>query len=281
MATGTIKRIARDKGFGFIRDNSGQEYFFHRSSVQGSFDSLSEGQRVSFDEEQSPKGPRAGSPHRGRPELAARYPVHVALRVHPEVGSLRRRHMYRALREATFALARRELHDAVVGAFRVVHVSIQHNHVHLLVEADHKTALSRGMQSFQISAAKHINRAFSAQAGLARRRRGNVFPDRFHQEIITTPRQARHALSYVVNNWRKHGEDRAARTRAWNVDPFSTGALFPSWTERVGQPLLWRWPKTYEPLLVYRPRTWLLSAGWAQAGPISFKETPGQLRARR
>ena len=59
MATGTIKRLARDKGFGFIRDGSGQEYFFHRSSVEGSFDSLSEGQSVSFDEEQSPKGPRA------------------------------------------------------------------------------------------------------------------------------------------------------------------------------------------------------------------------------
>ena len=43
MATGTIKRIARDKGFGFIRDNSGQEWFFHRSSVQGSFDALNEG----------------------------------------------------------------------------------------------------------------------------------------------------------------------------------------------------------------------------------------------
>ena len=49
MATGTIKRIQRDKGFGFIRDNSGQEYFFHRSAVQGSFDSLNEGQRVSFE----------------------------------------------------------------------------------------------------------------------------------------------------------------------------------------------------------------------------------------
>lgn len=61
MATGTIKRIARDKGFGFIRDGAGQEYFFHRSAVQGSFDDLREGQRVSFEEEQSPKGPRAGS----------------------------------------------------------------------------------------------------------------------------------------------------------------------------------------------------------------------------
>ena len=61
MSTGTIKRIARDKGFGFIRDASGVEYFFHRSSVEGSFDALTEGQRVSFDEEPSPKGPRANN----------------------------------------------------------------------------------------------------------------------------------------------------------------------------------------------------------------------------
>ena len=61
MASGTIKRIQRDKGFGFIRDTSGQEYFFHRSAVQGSFDSLNEGQQVSFEEELSAKGPRAGN----------------------------------------------------------------------------------------------------------------------------------------------------------------------------------------------------------------------------
>jgi CspA family cold shock protein len=61
MSTGTIKRLVRDRGFGFIRDEGGQEWFFHRSSVQGSFDSLNEGQRVSFDEEPSAKGPRAGN----------------------------------------------------------------------------------------------------------------------------------------------------------------------------------------------------------------------------
>ena len=49
MTSGTIKRLVRDRGFGFIRDEGGQEWFFHRSSVQGSFDSLNEGQRVSFD----------------------------------------------------------------------------------------------------------------------------------------------------------------------------------------------------------------------------------------
>jgi cold shock protein len=61
MPTGTIKRLVRDRGFGFIRDEGGQEWFFHRSSVEGSFDSLNEGQRVSFEEEPSAKGPRAAN----------------------------------------------------------------------------------------------------------------------------------------------------------------------------------------------------------------------------
>jgi CspA family cold shock protein len=60
MPKGTIKRLVRDRGFGFIRDEGGQEWFFHRSAVSdGTFDQLSEGQRVSFEEEPSPKGPRA------------------------------------------------------------------------------------------------------------------------------------------------------------------------------------------------------------------------------
>ena len=60
MASGTIKRIQRDKGFGFIRDESGVEHFFHRSSVRAAvFELLREGQRVEFTTEDSPKGPRA------------------------------------------------------------------------------------------------------------------------------------------------------------------------------------------------------------------------------
>lgn len=62
VANGTIKRLVRDRGFGFIRDDGGQEWFFHRSSVtSGAFEELNEGQRVSFDEEPSAKGPRAGN----------------------------------------------------------------------------------------------------------------------------------------------------------------------------------------------------------------------------
>lgn len=220
-----------------------------------------------------PKGARAGSPHRKRPELSPRYPVHVTLRVIDEIGNLRKRSMYAALREATLAVARRELNFAEEGAFRIVHVSIQRQHIHLIVEADNATALSRGMQSFQISAAKRLNRAVSE--GKPQRRRGAVFPDRFHQEIIKTPTQARNTLAYVLNNWRRHREDREDHTRTWKVDPFSTGFLFTGWRGRE-RALMWQPSRFYLPLFVYLPRTWLLSSGWRKGGsPLEFDEVPG------
>src|SRR5438874_806035 len=100
------------------------------------------------------QGRRASSPHRVRPELVARHPVHVVLRVIGAVGNLRRRFTYKAIREATLTTALRE-------DFRIVHLSIQRTHLHLIVEADNKSALALGMQGFQISAAKHLNAAIS------------------------------------------------------------------------------------------------------------------------
>ena len=58
--TGTIKRIVRDKGFGFVAAADGTEYFFHNSACVGvRFDDLHEGQSVTFEKGQGPKGPRA------------------------------------------------------------------------------------------------------------------------------------------------------------------------------------------------------------------------------
>jgi REP element-mobilizing transposase RayT len=220
----------------------------------------------------------SGSRHKRRPELKGRFPVHVVLRVHRDMGSLRKRFMFTALRAATIAVAMRELAFEEHGAFRIVHISIQRDHVHLLVEADDKLALSRGMQSFQISAAKHLNRAISVKRQLEVRRRGTVFPDRFHQEIITTRKQARHALNYVLNNWRKHQEDRGDLQRTWNVDPFSTGAQFAGWKELEGALVMWPLRETYDPLVVYLPRTWLLTDGWQMYGLIGTREVPGRPR---
>ena len=213
-----------------------------------------------------PKHGRAGSPHKTRPKLHARYPVHVVLRVIGAVGNLRRRFTYRAIREATLTTARRE-------DFRIVHVSIQRTHIHLLVEAQHKDALASGMQGFQISAAKHLNAAIS-KGKPGPRRRGTVFPDRYHAEIITSPRQALHTLRYVLSNWRKHQEDRAAPMSTWAIDWFSSAAMFPGWAEYGEEAFLWRGPQTYDPLVVYQPNTWLLREGWKKAGTISVREVP-------
>jgi REP element-mobilizing transposase RayT len=214
-----------------------------------------------------PKGARAGSPHKARPEHKARHPVHVTLRVVREVGNLRRRRMYRAVREATLTTARRE-------DFRIVHLSIQRDHLHLLVEADHKKALAAGMQGFQISAARHLNAAVSAGTS-GPRRRGTVFPDRYHAEVITSPRQARHALRYVMGNWRKHREDVVAPMSTWKIDWFSSAVMFPGWAEYGNdEHFLWRGPESYDPLIVYQPRTWLLRESWAKTGSISYRDVP-------
>jgi hypothetical protein len=151
--------------------------------------------------------------------------------------------------------------------------------VHLLVEAKDKAALARGMQGFQISAAKQLNRAISKRRP-GPRRRGSVFPDRYHAEIITSPTQAHHALRYVLSNFRKHKEDLVAPMNEWNVDWFSSAAMFPDWAE-YGQDewAPWRGPSTYEPLLVFNARTWLLAEGWKKVSPtISCREVPSAKR---
>lgn len=214
-----------------------------------------------------PRGARAGEGHDARPSFKSYHALHVVMRVVPAVGSLRRRAMYKAVREATITAALRE-------RLRIVHVSLQRNHIHMLVEAEHKEALARGMQSFLISAARHINTALGDGT---RRRRGQVFADRYHLTVITTPTQARHALGYVLGNWRHHREDQQGLPSTWLVDPFSSAISFPDWTERDGRPWMWPIREGYDPLMVRRPTSWLLREGWKLGGgAISARDVPGR-----
>ena len=214
------------------------------------------------------KGDRAGAPHKKRESFRASDPVHVVLRVEEKgLGGLRRRDMYRAVREATLAVASRE-------GFRIVHISIQGTHIHLLVEADGKTALARGMQAFQISAAKRMNAVVTRidpETDEPKRRKGKVFSDRYHAEVIRSRRQARHALAYVLNNWRKHREDRSV---SWKVDPYSSALAFRGWKAFADPGFGWTVPAKYEPLIVWEPRTWLLREGWMMYGRLDFYEVP-------
>jgi cold shock protein len=61
VTTGTIKKVVSDRGFGFITADDEKDYFFHRNALDSSldFDRLVGGEKVEFEIEQSPKGPRA------------------------------------------------------------------------------------------------------------------------------------------------------------------------------------------------------------------------------
>jgi REP element-mobilizing transposase RayT len=214
-----------------------------------------------------PTGARAGTSHKERPKVTPGYGLHVVLRVVPEVGSLRRRRMYKAVREATIVAAVRE-------RIRIVHISLQRTHVHLLVEARDAKALASGMQGFQISMARNINTVLGD--GKFRRRRGRVFVDRYHLTVVKSPTQARHTISYILSNWRKHGEDKEGLASTWLVDPFSSGISFPDWKELDGKDVMWPVRETYDPLMVRRPTGWLLREGWKKSGAISAREVPSK-----
>jgi putative transposase len=207
--------------------------------------------------------------HAFRPEIDKCHPQHVTLRVVSDVGWLRRLDMYAAVRHALRTVLARS-HE-----FRIVHLSIQNTHVHLLVEASDKHSLANGMRAFQISAAKTINAAYSRRRRLANRRRGRVFADRYYAEDIGSVRQVRNTLSYVLNNWRRHKDDAGAYSLfGGRLDPYASGLAFAGWREPV-PPDERSLPRDYEPPEVSDPRTWLLGVGFTRAPAISMFETPG------
>jgi len=102
--------------------------------------------------------------------------------------------------------------------FALVQFSVQGDHLHLLIEAQSKHALARGMQGLTIRIAKGLNRFW-------RRRVGSVFAERYFARAVQTAKEIKRALAYVLNNARKHG--------VWSSptapDPFSSGRWYSGW----------------------------------------------------
>jgi REP element-mobilizing transposase RayT len=184
-----------------------------------------------------------------RPTITGRDALHVTLRLRPGLPTLRRHHMYRTLR-AAFRRGRERF------GFRLVHFSVQSNHLHLLCEAADRGALSRGMQGLAIRIARGVNRV--AQ------RRGALFADRYHLHVLRSPRQVRNALLYVLRNGVRHG----ASPPGPFFDLYSSAMFFDGWKEKVTTRFL-------DDGVVVQARAWLFTTGWRQRhGPISFDESP-------
>ena len=194
-------------------------------------------------------GARAGVSHRARPVLSKHHPVHITLRVVEGLPSLRGRRVFVAVKSALIAGAER-------FGFRLIHFAVLSNHLHLVAEADDREALATGMKGLEVRLARAINRVAE--------RRGAVFSDRYHVQILRSPPQTRNAIAYVLNNFRRHAGQAGRTLTARFVDPCSSAAWFDGWCEfRAGRTLL------------ARANSWLLREGWRKRGAISISIVPG------
>ena len=189
-------------------------------------------------------GRRPGVPHHSRASHKAAHPVHVTLRATPAVRCLRAGRVFPAVRRALAAASRE--------GFRIIEFSAQDDHLHLLVEAEDRQHLSRGVCGLATRVARAVNRALG--------RRGRVWDDRYHARAVTTPRAMRHALVYVLLNRRKHCEGERG------LDPCSSAPWFDGWLHPVAT--------VPAPPPVVRARTWLAAAGWRRHGLLGVDEQP-------
>ena len=153
--------------------------------------------------------------------------------------------------EGLVDVIQRAIRRTSLAWFRVIHFSIQSNHVHLIVEADDKMSLSRGMQSLNARVARGLNRAMGI--------RGRVWRERYHARELTHPRAVRNALVYVLMNAKKHG------VALVGVDACSSGPWFDGFVGHA--------PRN-EASPVRLARTWLAAVGWRRGGLVRLDEQP-------
>jgi REP element-mobilizing transposase RayT len=197
-------------------------------------------------------GPRPKVAHLARPVHRAYVPVLVTLRRAKGLPSLRTGRLHDEVKAAVRQTRRED--------FRVVHYSVQADHVHLIVEAEDGAALTRGMRSVAVRVAMRVNRR------VLHRPRGHLWCDRYHRRDLRSPRQVRNTLVYVMSNHLKHGE-----TDVGLLDPYSSGPWWSGWIHVLEPPT--------EPSPVEGPKTWLLGGGWQRLGLVHLGEVPRAVRS--
>lgn len=203
-----------------------------------------------------PRKADSGVPHRSRAGFSRHKPVHITFRLVEEMGNLRNLEAAQVLRKAFH-----EGRDRF--GFRLVHFSVQHNHLHLIVEVKDREALYLGAKGLAVRIARGLNKL--------RGRTGQVIAERYHTHVLGTPREVRNALCYVMNNATKHeGSLHEVKAPFGGVDLFSSGLYFDGWRE---QSLIRVRPAGDPPRVA--PRTWLLTTGWRRHGLVDFFEIRG------
>jgi hypothetical protein len=143
---------------------------------------------------------------------------------------------------------------------RLVHYSVQSNHLHLVVEAANRRALTRGMQGLAIRLARRVN----ASVG----RKGRLFNDRYHARALRTPLQVRRVLVYVLRNDQRHWAQGGLSLPPWRLDPCSSAATFDGFCALPEIAM----PPPLRPEVTVAVSCFLLRAGWKRHGLIGLDE---------
>jgi len=171
----------------------------------------------------------------------------------------------RVLRTArVFASLKASIGNASSPQFRIVHFSVQHDHIHLIVEAHDAASLSRGMRGLAIRLARDVNRILL--------RRGRVWKGRYDTRELTGPRAVRDSLLYVLMNHKKHGV-----SPAW-LDDRSSAAWFDGWRKDLllEHALRDLGELAGQPSPVKPARTWLAREGWRRYRLLGVDEEPAR-----
>lgn len=174
-----------------------------------------------------PRGSRTSEriPHTRRPRVTRHRPHHITVRVTRGTWNLRAQRCFGPIAAAFKRIRARD-------DFRLVHFSVQHNHLHLIVEANGRRAMSNTLRALFAQIARDLNRVMGAS--------GTRFDDRYHEHILGTPNEVRNALQYVIGNRGVHLV-RMGRSPGHDFDPCSS---------------------LVRDELIKRPECWLLTKGW-------------------
>ncbi len=183
----------------------------------------------------------------------------MTLKLRPGLPPLRRQ-AERAAILAAFARGKDRF------GFRLAHFTIQNDHLHLIAEAADRIALRRGLQGLAVRIARALNKLWS--------RRGKVFADRYHDRILTSPREVRNALVYVLGNGKHHAATGRMVRVPQAIDIYSSAPWFDGFREHgFRERIAVRGIDTIEPPLA-AARSWLLRLGWRRHGLLGIHELP-------
>jgi REP element-mobilizing transposase RayT len=141
-----------------------------------------------------------GIRHTERPLITKPTSLHLTVKILRTKANLKKK--------MVLSILKRSIMNARKMGLRVIHYSLEYDHVHLLIEAENNFILGKGMQSFGVTFSKALNRL--------RKIKGTVYKHRYHYRKIVGARQLKNVLNYIFNNGIKH------KTAKSLINPFNS-----------------------------------------------------------